>query len=556
VVLPAVTVLLALYPDGRTASPRWRPLVPAAVAGMVLVAVGSALAPGTMRLDARTSTTIDNPLGVRGPLPGSLTGVAAVVLAGVAVLSLVSLVLRWRASRGLERQQLKVLAVGAGAALLLQSLPLGSETNLGQFRYLLVPVVLFGSIGVALLRYRLYDVDVVLRRAVVYAALTGLVLVTYAGTLVIFTRLLGPAPSSAALVVASVVVAVGLEPTRRAVQRAVNRALYGQRDEPMAALSALRDRMEAVTDPGELLPAMAEVVAAALRAPYVSVQLQHGHATKETARVGEPGLDAEHLPLLFQRERVGTLVVGFRARGESFGRNDRALLDEVAARAGAVAYAIRIAEDLDEARQLATSASAEERRRLRRDLHDGLGPLLVGAGLTVEGLRRVTPPTDPSAAGLCRVAEQVHSATAEVRRILDALRPGALDDLGLIEAIREHLLRLSGSGPVTTLDAADVGSLPAAVEQAAYLVVLEGVTNVVRHARAERCTVTVRRHGDVLHVAVADDGCGIAQGYVSGVGIASMRARTSEVGGVVTIGPGELVGTRLHARLPILGASS
>jgi two-component system NarL family sensor kinase len=324
----------------------------------------------------------------------------------------------------------------------------------------------------------------------------------------------------------------------------------------MAALAHLRDRMAAVTDPGDLLPAMVEVVAAALRAPYVSVQLQHGLTTRETARVGEPVHGAEHLPLLFHGERVGSLVVGFRTRGESFGPGDRALLAEVAARAGAVAYAIRIAEDLEDARRLATTASAEERRRLRRDLHDGLGPLLAGAGLAVEGLRRSTPPDDPSTEALRRVGEQIQSATGEVRRILDALRPGALDDLGLVGAIREHLVRLGESGTQAALDADDVGPLPAAVEQAAYLVALEGVTNVVRHADAEHCTVRIHRDRAVLDVIVDDDGRGLTDGYVSGVGIASMRARTDEVGGTVTIGPAHPSGTRLHARLPVPSVSS
>ncbi|WP_448616547.1 sensor histidine kinase [Modestobacter sp. URMC 112] len=522
-VIPLSTVLFVLFPDGRPPTPRWRPAVWLGWGATALAAAAAAAG------------------GTAAPVTGAVWTAAG--LAGLAALAV-----RWRRAEGVARQQLKYLLLAGLLVLLLYTVADLLPYHAEQAAYLAVPLLLVGAVAGAVLRYRLYDVDVVIRRTVVFAGVTGLVFLTYVGV----AAALGATASERAALTASVVVAAVAEPARRRIQRATTGLLFGRRDEPLAALGLLRDRMRDATDETQLAAAVTDVVPRLLRTRTVALRLLRDGETREVARVGPAGADTAEFPLVHQSELLGTLLVGLRQPGVPFGRADTVLLDEIAHQVAAAAHAVRLRAELRAAADRAHRAAEAERERLRRELHDRLGPLLVGTGLTVDGLRRSAPGED--LAGLLEeVAAQLRSASGEVRRIVDRLQPAALLELGLVEAVRDHLDRLAAlpGVPSSELVVRGVGPLPAAVQEAAYALVLEAVTNTLRHADATALTVRIQQDGPVLEVAVTDDGRGLARPYVAGVGIGSMRRRAVELGGSCTLAPAPGGGTHVHATFPL-----
>lgn len=525
-VIPLTTVLFALFPDGRAVSPRWRPLTWLGWVATVVVALGSA-----------TGWEI---LGTQ--VGGALW--AAAVIGGV-----VSLAVRWRRSSGLARQQVKYLLLAALLVMLLYVVADVLPMAVRQPVYLLVPLLLLGAVTLAVLRYRLYDVDVVIRRTAVFTGLTILVFLTYLAVGSAF----GTDPSERAAMIAAMVVAAVAEPARRRLQRAITRVLLGRRDEPLAAMAVLRDRLRGATDEATLGAAVTEVVPRLVRTRSVALELLVDGEGREVARTGAPDTDAARFPLVHQSELLGTLVVGLRDPGVPFGRADADLLRELAHQVAAAAHAVRLQAELRSAAEQVVRAASQERERLRRDLHDRLGPLLVGTGLTVDALRHGT--ADAAAgSGLAEVAAQLRTATGEVRRIVEELQPATLLQLGLVEAVREHLARLAAlpGVPAFTLVADDhPAPLPAAVQEAAYFVLLEAVTNVLRHAGAAAATVRIGCRDGSLELEVVDDGRGLAEPYVAGIGIGSMRRRALRLGGDVGVGPAGDRGTWVTATFPL-----
>jgi two-component system, NarL family, sensor kinase len=524
-VVPLTTVLLAVFPDGRAVSPRWRPLTWLGWATAVLLAVGSAVDAALLH------TTVGAPLW-------TIAG-----LGGVA-----SLAVRWRRSAGIARQQVKYLLLAALAVLLIYTVADLLPMALRQVAFLLVPLSLLGAVALAVLRYRLYDVDVVIRRTAVFTGLTIVVFLTYLGV----GAALGTDPSERAALVAALVVAAVAEPARRRLQRTITRLLFGRRDEPLAAMAALRDRLRDATDEASLGAAVSEVVPRLVRTRRVALEVLVDGEERTVTPGPAPDGEALRLPLVHQSELLGTLVVGLREPGVPFGRADRVLLDELAHQVAAAAHAVRLTAELRTAAEQVVRAAAEERERLRRDLHDRLGPLLVGTGLTVDALRHGHDGR-ASDGGLAEVSAQLRSASAEVRRIVDRLQPAALEELGLVEAVRDHLGRLAAlpGVPAFVLEAEDGGPLPPAAQEAGYFLLLEAVTNVLRHARARAATVRIGRHDGILQLEVVDDGVGLAEPYVAGVGIGSMRRRALQLGGGVVVGPGPDRGTRVTATIPL-----
>ena len=258
-------------------------------------------------------------------------------------------------------------------------------------------------------------------------------------------------------------------------------------------------------------------------------------------------------PLTFQRETVGRLLVGTRSRGEQLGPDDERLLADLARQAGPAAHAVALRRALDASRAGLVTAREEERRRLRRDLHDGLGPTLAGLTLGLDTARARSASQPELQELLGKLKAETQRAVADVRRIVYGLRPPTLDEFGLVGSLREEVGRLQYEAPSLTvsLDAPADGlaDLPAAVEVACYRIVTEALTNVTRHAHATQCSVRLRlNHG--LDVKICDDGVGLPEGWRAGVGIASMRERVTELGGDLVIEPSLPHGTRINAYLP------
>jgi two-component system NarL family sensor kinase len=337
-------------------------------------------------------------------------------------------------------------------------------------------------------------------------------------------------------------------------------------------LAGLAERLQGSLDPHDVLPAVAAVVAQGLPARYVAVYLkrfdaeelmlaaEHGTGTGEFGLSSSPSADdrpatqssnAEAFPLLYKSETVGQLVVVMDGDRRPTSE-ERRLLAAIARGAGAAAQVVRQAHVLQSAREHLVLAREEERRRLRRNLHDTIGPTLSALSLKAGAVRNLIQ-EDPGAAqeGMNELRQQIQSVITDIRRVVYDLRPPALDELGVIPAIREQAQQFSTGGLQVLVDAPDqTPPLPAAVEVAVYRIVVEALTNVGRHARAHRCRIFIGVE-DHVDIEVTDDGIGLQAGHRGGVGIASMRERVSELGGSFTIESPPEGGTRVLATLPV-----
>jgi signal transduction histidine kinase len=334
--------------------------------------------------------------------------------------------------------------------------------------------------------------------------------------------------------------------------------MYGERDDPYAVVSRLGERLEATLAPEAVLPTIVQSVKEALKLPYAAIALtENGAATpRVTASAGEPVEKPLHLPLTYQGEPVGELLLGPRAPGETFGPADRRLLEGLARQAGVAAHAVRLTTDLQRSRERLVAAREEERRRLRRDLHDGLGAQLAALNVQAGTLRRLMG-SDPAAADelVVELREELRSAIADIRRLVYDLRPPALDDLGLVAALHQLAERYGAEGEqlrVSVEAPEDLPNLPAAVEVAVYRIAQEALTNVVRHAQAEECIVRLAVKEDVVALEIVDDGVGIPAERGTGVGLSSMRERASELGGICVVESAQKGGTQVLVRLPRL----
>ncbi|HKH12119.1 MAG TPA: GAF domain-containing sensor histidine kinase [Rubrobacter sp.] len=431
-------------------------------------------------------------------------------------------------------------------------------TFIGYLVVLLIPA----TIGIAMVRYHLFDVDLVINRTLVYGALTTSVVGIYILAVGGLGILLQARGNFLVSLLAAGLVAVLFAPLRNRLQRGVNHLMYGERDEPYAVLSRLGQRLEATLAPDAALKTIVETVAQALKIPYAAITLKQGDEFAMAAEYGTPAGEPVILPLTHQGEPVGQMILTPRSPGEAFTSSDRSLLNDLARRAGAAVHTVRLTVDLQRSRERLVAAREEERRRLRRDLHDGLGPQLAAQTLKA-GSARSLYPRNPAAADtlLAELEADMAVALADVRHLVYNLRPPALDELGLAGAIREAAARCDtcvtvasqGSirGTRIAVDAPErLPRLPAAVEVAAYRIVQEALTNVVRHADAGSCLVRISLDG-ALELEIADDGIGLPPDRPAGVGLTSMRERAVELGGACEILPAPTGGTRVLAHLPL-----
>ena len=291
-------------------------------------------------------------------------------------------------------------------------------------------------------------------------------------------------------------------------------------------------------------------MAKTLKLTYVSIELDDSTcATSGAGPRGEPLV----IDLAFQGKHVGRLLLGRRVPTEVFSIDERRLFDDVARQVAVAAYAVSLTDDLQRSRERLVLAREEERRRVRRDLHDGLGPTLAGIALQLDAAREHLH-GDVGAADelLGTLVDQTRASITDIRRLVDDLRPPALDELGLTSALREQASRFPGM-QVDVLDPEGVAGLPAAVEVAAYRIATEALTNAARHAGAGRCTVTLAVNG-ALHLDITDDGRGLPPGWRAGTGVSSIRERVAELGGSCSLAAAPGGGTVVSARLPVLPA--
>ncbi len=445
------------------------------------------------------------------------------------------------------RLALLSLVSGVAARLLLSPVLPGDVLLL-----LVAPPVLAGFV-VALVGYRLDDIEPVVRRTLVQGSVAVLVATAFVAVAVAVGR---AADVPVRALVAGGVVALAVLPVAVALQRAVRRVVYGDADLPRAVVSELR-RLDATTAPAEALTETLALLAGRLRLAYAGIEAVGPDGDPLTASFGEPGgRPPVTVDLVAGGTRLGTLHLEAAPDRDAFGRGDRRLLEDVGAQVGTVVQAVLANRELKRSRQEIVTAREEERRRLRRDLHDGLGPSLATLAMRLESAEDLIA-TDPTQAteAVAGLADLARDEITEVRRLVEGLRPAALDQLGLVSALRQraaqHEVTAGDEAVVWTVAAEDdVEPLPAAVEVAAYRIALEAVTNAVRHSGARACTVTLTREGDILLLRVRDDGRGLAEGRPAGVGLGSMRERAEELGGTFAV-VSDARGTLVTVRLPL-----
>jgi signal transduction histidine kinase len=533
-----------LFPDGRLAGRRWRPVAWLAVLMLAGLTLGRAFAP---QLDHWPRPNPFAPPWGLATVADGLQGVGLLLIFPVSALAALSLV---RRTRGAADDLAPVMRLAAATAVLIASSYLvcliwslagGQTIDVAAVEG--APVVGLAVVTtIGIVRHQLFDLRVVLNRTLVYGALTLLVVALYL-TISTLAGLLVDGRLVSDLL-AGALVAFAALPLRDRLQRSVNRLLYGDRDDPYAAISRLTARLDAVAETGDVLPAVVRTVSESLRLPYVAVELG-GEITATSGH--RAGGELQELPLTHQSERLGTLVCETRTPDDRFGPTDRRLLRELARHVAVAAHEVLLTRDLRRSREQLIRAREEERRRIRRDLHDEIGPGLAGIALGIDGARRSIR-SDPAEAEriLLDLRRAAQDSVADIRRVAYDLRPPALDQLGLLGALREQVQRLGGQLGAP----AELPELPAAVEVAAYCIVLEALTNAARHAHAGDCRVRLSLNGG-LCVEVEDDGVGLPERHEAGVGLRSMRERASELGGSLRVERRQPNGTRVLATLPL-----
>ena len=432
-----------------------------------------------------------------------------------ALVGVACLVVRYRAGSEMVRRQLLWL-VAAAAVIIVAVTPWALVAGTPIIVLFTIPL-LPAAVAAAVLRHQLLDIRLVVARGLTYALLSGLVLAAYAGLVVVLSG-----------VASALLVALLALPLRSRLQTAVDQLLYGERGDPLKVASRVGRSL------GAGLPETLDEIRMALRLPYVSVVVDG----KSLATGGVLDGPSAELPL-----EGGTLVVGLR-RGETrLDAADERLLGLLSGPLSIAVHATTLLEQLQLSRERLVVAREEERRRLRRELHDGLGPLLTGVALSADTAANLAGHTPDAALQekLSAVRSDTRSAIQEVRRIVDNLGSPALDSLGLVEALRIRAdqvnRRSDGAALRTVVEAGELAPLPPAVEQAVYRIATEALTNVVRHSRATSVVVRLGADEAGLHCEVLDDG-GRTADWRPGVGIAGMRERVAQLGGSCEVGSG------------------
>ncbi|MFC7040152.1 GAF domain-containing sensor histidine kinase [Nonomuraea rubra] len=563
-------LILQLFPDGRPAGPvlRWLAWATVATAPLFVLEMGA----GPQALITGLNGYLTLP-GYHDLEP--LWLVTELRVAAVALIGLVALVIRYR--RGDEVLRRQLLWPLQAALLVVLVLVVWGVFEAGPVYQLLAVPLLPAAVAVAILRHQLLDIRLVFSRTVLYTLLTGAVVLAYVSLVAVLDTAVRQRAGPGNSIAATVLIAIGFNPLRVRLQRGVDRILYGDRADPVRAVSRVGERLRAGLAG---LAGVVEAVREALRMPYAALRItapddhdsqaghdshaghdsQVGHGTAAgsgTAAVSgtaPQSLQSLHaVPLVYGDERVGELVVGLRPGERRLAAADRAVLELLATPLAVAVRALALSRQLQHSREALVMAREEERRRLRRDLHDGLGPVLTGVTFKADAAGNLIA-ADPEAARslVAELRAETAGAINDIRRLVYDLRPPALDDLGLVGAIRQRAAHLQRDGVAIHVAApAALPALPAAVEAAAFRIATEAMTNAVRHAGAGSIHVRLDA-GTELRLRVSDDGVS-PRDWRPGVGLSSMRERAAELGGSCTAGPGA-GGGEVVAILP-LGAS-
>lgn len=555
-----MTFGVLLFPDGRLPSPRWRPFA-WAVGGVLIIssasaAVGALPTRPNFRIDAGGSIVEADRLGLEQ---------FQLLVAICAVVCIVALGRRVRRSRGDERQQMKwflfavAMLVGALVLSFLTAVfaSTGAPPAWANLVFALVSLLVPIAIGVAILRYRLYDIDLVISRTLVYAALAVFITGVYVGIVVGLGSVLGGAgrPNLGLSIVATAVVAVAFQPLRERLQHVANRLVYGHRASPYEVLSEFSREVGSSYAGEDALLRLAQVLVEGTGAEQAAVYLGDRQvAVYPPNSNGAVAGEERSLEVWHQGRLLGKLVVRKR-RGEVLTPMEEKLLGDLANQAGLVLSNVGLTadlrarlEELRASRQRLVRAQDEERRRLERNLHDGAQQHLVALKIRL-GLAETLAAKDPEKLRslLDDLQLEVDSALATMRDLAQGIYPPLLAERGLKEALEAQARR--ATVPVT-IEAQGLGRYPQDVEAAVYFCCLEALQNVQKYARAGSATVRIEQANGLLSFEVSDDGVGFDPGRASsGSGLTNLRDRLDALGGDLIVRSAPGAGTTLGGRV-------
>ena len=584
--------MLLLFPSGRPPSPRWRPVVAASLVATALTLAGFVVRPRLLALPAPggESVRIPNPLGIRSlggvlrtALVGTLTGMS-VLFTVLFAISFVALVIRYRSGGREVRQQIKWVACAAVATVACQCVALaamaashGAPTGVSVVAYaVLTVVVLLGvpaAITLAILKHGLYQIDVIINRAVQYGLLSATLTAVYAGIVIGIGTLAGYSGGPVLTIAAAVAVALLFQPVRRRAQLIANRLVYGERATPYQVLADFAEDMAGQLDFDTALDRMASILAGATGAVRVEVWVRVGselrpqvtwpHGSVPPAAVplaGDAGLPVFALPARAVAVRHGDELLGAltiqKPRNEPVSAAEDKLLAHLASQAGLVLRNVRLTaelqatiDDLRASRRRLVRAQDEERQRIERNLHDGAQQQLVALTVQLSLLEDAAEDSGEVRLIASQLRAGLHAAVDDLRALARGIYPPLLADQGLGPALRAQ----AGRAPLPVQVEADgIGRYPRDAEAAVYFCALEALQNVAKYARASRATVALSCPDSHLEFTVTDDGAGFDTATAShGTGLQGMADRLAAAGGTLRISSAPGLGTTISGRLPV-----
>ncbi|HEY5785373.1 MAG TPA: sensor histidine kinase [Microlunatus sp.] len=559
--LMGLPLVLLLYPTGRLIAGRWRILGLVTVAMTALLPVALLIMPAGVLELGMAAPPIDDPDLLSAPIPAvigfPLLVITRLITFAAVLPALVLVVVRYLRATGWERRQLSwLLWAGIVCVILLVISLLVPSSGLASAALFVAVAVTTVSVTIGICAPDRWDVDALVADTVAWGVVAAVVITLDLLVVAVASRMLGEALNQRNVTAVVLLLAVLLyAPLRNLIWARVRRLIMGRRGDRYQVVSGLAARLESSARVTDQLPTLVGAVAESFKLGYVGVEVFQASGGRLVAEHGVRPDGITELPISYSDQTVGRLLLADRGGIRSLlTRADQALLLDVVRQAAIAVRLTTLAEEVQASRERLVLAREEDRRRIRRDLHDGLGPTLGGVGLRLAAAGNAVGGDPDRAKELIATSRtDLAAAVQEVRRLVHGLRPPALDDLGLLAAVEQQAETARAGGLRVEIDAGRVDALPAAVEVAAYRIVAEALTNATRHARATSARVQLTAEPGVLVVEVADDGIGISSDRTAGVGLLSLRERAAELGGSTTVTCPPEGGTTVRTVLPFSG---
>ena len=572
--VPLLIILPLIFPDGRLLSRRWRLVLGAAAVWLVVSTVYQAVQTTDLH------PGVPNPFAIAGPALPALT-YAQVLIFVFAPLALLSMALRYRRGSSDVRHQLKWLIFAVAVYFVTNAIALALK-SVGVQSVVPEALSIAAILGIplaaliAVLKYRLYDIDIVISRTLVYGSLAAFITAVYVGIVVGVGTLVGSGgkPNLVLSIVATAIVAVAFQPVRERVQKLANRLVYGKKASPYEVLSQFSERVAESYAADEVLPRMARVLADGTGAIRTGVWLRTGDSVHEAASWPDapsriepldlvagglpemPGTDGA-VPVQHQGELLGALTFTKRP-GEPLTPVEEKLLLDLASQAGLVLKNVGLTDelqrrlkDLRASRQRLVAAQDDERRRLERNLHDGAQQNLVALKVKL-GLAEMLADKDvrKSRMLLSELQADADAALDTLRSLARGIYPPLLADRGLIAALESHARKATVP---TQVEADGIGRYQQDIEAAVYFCCLEALQNVQKYALATRAVLKLADSDGLLNFEISDDGAGFDMASVKpGAGVMNMTDRLDALGGSFEMASSPGHGTSIHGSLPAL----